>query len=91
MSVRATPSGQPALVASPSSPQAVSTEGFDQAHLSDRAIALLHRILADCERRDRVYGEAAIGLSGDVRHEAQILIAEHRSASMPGVLQGAIE
>lgn len=28
---RATPSGQPALVASPSSPRAVSTEGFDQA------------------------------------------------------------
>lgn len=28
---RATASPQPALVASPSSPQAVSTEGFDQA------------------------------------------------------------
>jgi len=30
----ATPSGQPALVASPSSPQAVSTKGFDQAQFT---------------------------------------------------------
>jgi len=49
----------------------------DPLLFADRAASLLRRILADCERRSRTYGDAAIGVSGDVRHEAQILIAEH--------------